>query len=219
MSRRSGHAFGYADALHLALGWGAGHAACHALFLFASLLPLTTGDGSYYPDACPGMSLFLVSALNCLGTSATLLAAMAVALGGRALRGAARAAYAPAVHAASALLVRWGGEVRGTRGGHKGDAGRAAGKEALVRLAARGLQQPCCCTMPRNRKRMPRASLPDASPSLPPTTPPDARQLPAGRVLVRGAGGAAVRGRQSGVRHPRGVAQRPAGRGGAGGAG
>lgn len=47
MSRRSGHAFSYSDHVHLALGWGVGHAATHALFMFASLLPLAKGDGSY----------------------------------------------------------------------------------------------------------------------------------------------------------------------------
>jgi hypothetical protein len=109
MSLRSGHAFTYSDHLHLALGWGVGHAACHALFFFASLLPLTTGDGSYYSDSCPGMSLFLVTALNSLGTSATLVAAMVVALDGWRRRGAVWMAYAPAVHLASALLVGSGG--------------------------------------------------------------------------------------------------------------
>lgn len=105
MARRSGHGFSYSDHLYLALGWGTGHAACHALFFFASLLPLTTGDGSYYSEACPAMSLFLVSALNCLGTSATLVAAMVVALDGWHRGRATHVLYAPAVHLATGLLT------------------------------------------------------------------------------------------------------------------
>lgn len=115
MSRRSGHAFTYSDHVHLALGWGAGHAACHALFLFASLLPLTAGDGSYYSDSCPWMSVFLVGALNCLGTCATLVAAMAVGIEGWRRRSAHHAAFAPAAHLASALLVGGGVGARRAR--------------------------------------------------------------------------------------------------------
>jgi len=106
MSRRSGHVFSYSDHIHLALGWGTGHALCHALFFFAALLPLTTGDGSFYTDTCPSMSVFLVSALQCLGTSATLTAAMVVGLEGWRHRSVWHIAYAPVAHLASGLLVR-----------------------------------------------------------------------------------------------------------------
>ena len=109
MARRRGHAFSYADRVHLALGWGAGHAATHALFLCAALLPLAAGDGSLYAAACPAMSVFTAAALQCLGTSATLVAASVVGLEGWRRRSALHAAYAPAVHAASALMVRRGG--------------------------------------------------------------------------------------------------------------
>lgn len=51
------------------------------------------------------MSIFLVSALNCMGTSATLAAAMVVALDGWHRRSVVHIVYAPAVHLASALLV------------------------------------------------------------------------------------------------------------------
>jgi hypothetical protein len=108
MSRRSGHAFSYSDRVHLALGWGAGHAACHGLFFFASLLPLTTGDGSLYSDTCPGASVFLVSALNCLGGGAALAAAMVVALEGWRRREVGHILFAPAAHLATALLVSAG---------------------------------------------------------------------------------------------------------------
>ncbi|KAI8476226.1 MAG: hypothetical protein J3K34DRAFT_516649 [Monoraphidium minutum] len=105
MSRRSGHAFSALDRLHLALGWGAGHAACHGLFFFASLLPLAAGDGAYYPATCPAMSLLLVAGLNALGGGATLLAATVAALHAWRGRDAARMCYAPAAQLASALLT------------------------------------------------------------------------------------------------------------------
>jgi hypothetical protein len=124
-ARRRGHAFSYSDHIHLSLGWGAGHAACHALFFFASLLPLTTGGGSLYLPACPAMSVFTLSALNTLGASAALVAAMVVALEGWRRRRADEAAFAPAVHAAAGLLVRARGRGRAGRGGAgRGGAGR-----------------------------------------------------------------------------------------------
>jgi hypothetical protein len=107
-ARRRGHAFSYSDHVHLSLGWGAGHAACHALFFFASLLPLTTGGGSLYLPACPAMSVFTLSAINTLGSSATLAAAMVVALEGWRRRRADEIVFAPAVHAAAGLLVGGG---------------------------------------------------------------------------------------------------------------
>lgn len=148
MSRRSGHAFSATDHLHLALGWGAGHAACHALFFFASLLPLTTGDGSYYPDACPGMSLFLVSALNCLGTGATLAASMVVALDGWQRRSVPQIVLAPAVHLASALLVG----ARGQRFGGSGGAWCAIdGTDSIPWMACK-LHGICAFAAPAGRR-------------------------------------------------------------------
>lgn len=44
MARASGHRFGLLDKLYMAVAWGYGHGACHAVFFFLSLLPLTTGE-------------------------------------------------------------------------------------------------------------------------------------------------------------------------------
>jgi hypothetical protein len=102
-ARRSGHRFTYADHVSLAVGWGAGHAATHGLFLFAPLLALAAGGGSYCTDECPQLSALTVAALNCLGATGALLAMMVVALSGWAARRAADIAFAPLVHAALAL--------------------------------------------------------------------------------------------------------------------
>lgn len=72
-------------------------------------IPLPPYTHTLSSDACPSMSIFLVSALQCLGTSATLIAAMLVGLEGWRRRSAAHIAYAPAVHFASGLLVRMRG--------------------------------------------------------------------------------------------------------------
>lgn len=105
MSRSSGHSFSALDRLYLALGWGYGHGACHALFFFASILPLTAGHGTYYSASCPAMSIFLVSALQCVGFGAMLTAVMVVSLNGWHTANKAQAAFAPLVHVATALVV------------------------------------------------------------------------------------------------------------------
>lgn len=53
MSVSSGHTFTPVDELYLAVGWGYGQAAVHALIMFGSLLPLTAGHGTLYTVACP----------------------------------------------------------------------------------------------------------------------------------------------------------------------
>jgi hypothetical protein len=53
MSASSGHTFTAVDVQYLAVGWGFGQAALHALVMFGSLLPLTTGHATLYTPACP----------------------------------------------------------------------------------------------------------------------------------------------------------------------
>jgi anterior pharynx defective protein 1 len=53
MSVSSGHTFTPVDELYLAVGWGYGQAAVHALIMFGSVLPLTAGHGTLYTTACP----------------------------------------------------------------------------------------------------------------------------------------------------------------------
>ncbi len=65
MSRASGHTFSNLDHLYLALGWGYGHGACHVLFFFASLLPLTAGDGTFYTGEVAMCSLTHLVAGDC----------------------------------------------------------------------------------------------------------------------------------------------------------
>lgn len=105
MAQTSGHRFNYLDRLYLALGWGYGHGACHVVFFFASLLPLTTGNGTYYTDTCPHMSIFLISALNSLGFGATLAALMVISMDGWLSRSPLLIAYAPVMHLLSGLVV------------------------------------------------------------------------------------------------------------------
>ena len=99
------HCFNALDRLHLTLGWGYGHGAVHVVFFFLSLLPLTTGDGTWYNELCPAMNLFLVLALNSLGFGASLAALMVVALEGWAVREWQWVGYAPLMHLAMALVV------------------------------------------------------------------------------------------------------------------
>jgi hypothetical protein len=68
------------DRVWVSLAWGFGHAACHALFLYAYALPLAWGPGTYYAPQCPQMPVFLTGALVSLGGGAALLAAAAVGL-------------------------------------------------------------------------------------------------------------------------------------------
>ena len=63
VARSNDTTFTLLDKLYLALGWGYGHGACHVVFFFLSMLPLTSSDGTYYLDTCPTMSFFLVGAL------------------------------------------------------------------------------------------------------------------------------------------------------------
>lgn len=44
----TGHRFDLADKLYIALGWGFGHGAAHAIFFYLSFLPLTTGSGTWW---------------------------------------------------------------------------------------------------------------------------------------------------------------------------
>eukprot|EP00878_Enallax_costatus_P028539 GHUV01030830.1.p1 GENE.GHUV01030830.1~~GHUV01030830.1.p1 ORF type:complete len:220 (+),score=62.05 GHUV01030830.1:896-1555(+) len=105
MSVQSGHTFTKLDELYLALGWGYGHAAVHVLFLFGSLLPLTTGHGTVYSTSCPDMSIFLVGALNSLGLGATLVALSVIALDGWSRGSLVGKSYAPVMHAGAALVT------------------------------------------------------------------------------------------------------------------
>lgn len=55
-AEQTGHRFAVIDQLYMGLAWGYGHAACHVIFFFLSLLPLTDSDGTYYADTCPEVS-------------------------------------------------------------------------------------------------------------------------------------------------------------------
>jgi hypothetical protein len=65
MSQSSSHTFTPVDELYLAVGWGYGQAAVHALIMFASLLPLTAGHGTLYTTACPQVR-YLSLSTNCV---------------------------------------------------------------------------------------------------------------------------------------------------------
>ncbi|GFR47451.1 hypothetical protein Agub_g9175 [Astrephomene gubernaculifera] len=105
MSRSSGHRFSQLDRLYMAMAWGYGHAACHAIFFFLSMLPLTVGDGTYYIDACPQMSIFLVGALYCLAFGMLLTCLMVVAFDGYMGRKPAHVGAAAVLHLGAALLT------------------------------------------------------------------------------------------------------------------
>lgn len=66
ISHSQGHRFSLLDKLYMGLAWGFGHGACHATFFFMSLLPLTTGSGTFYQAACPQFSMSLIGALYSL---------------------------------------------------------------------------------------------------------------------------------------------------------
>lgn len=101
----TGHRFDLADKLYIALGWGFGHGAAHAIFFYLSFLPLTTGSGTWYYDMCPDMSIFLSGALYCLGTCTTLVCLMVVALEGWHKGSVLHMVYAPVMHFAVALTT------------------------------------------------------------------------------------------------------------------
>ncbi|KAG2438950.1 hypothetical protein HYH02_010743 [Chlamydomonas schloesseri] len=82
MARASGHRFGLLDKLYMAVAWGYGHGACHAVFFFLSMLPLTTGDGTLYIAECPQMSVFLVGALYALAFGMILTSLTVIAFDG-----------------------------------------------------------------------------------------------------------------------------------------
>jgi anterior pharynx defective protein 1 len=102
-----GEALSALDRLFLAFAWGFGHAACHALFLYAYALPLASGPGTLYAPQCPQMSAFMTGALAALGGGSALAAAAVVGLEAWSLGGdcssssSAAAALADAPHRAS----------------------------------------------------------------------------------------------------------------------
>lgn len=100
-----GRALTRLDVFSTALAWGLGHAATQGAFHFGALLPLTAGDGTYYPPQCPQMSVFLSGALNTLAFSLLLPSIMLLALDGYAKQQAWKPAYAAAAHLAAALLT------------------------------------------------------------------------------------------------------------------
>jgi anterior pharynx defective protein 1 len=125
VARNRGHRLSIIDKLYLALGWGYGHGACHVLFFFVSLLSLTTGEGTFYAESCPQMSIFLVSALHSLAFGMVLVAIMVVALEGYHTSSRWHVLYAPAMHLLCALLV-----------GAPGLAGRCSRLRQRLRCAA-----------------------------------------------------------------------------------
>lgn len=75
------------------------------IFFYLSFLPLTTGDGTFYLDVCPQMSLFLVGALYCLGFGMILCSITVVAFEGYLSRNWFHMVYAPAIHFGASLTV------------------------------------------------------------------------------------------------------------------
>ncbi|GIL51355.1 hypothetical protein Vafri_7357 [Volvox africanus] len=98
MARSSGHRFSVLDKLYMALAWGYGHAASHAVFFFLSFLPLTADDGTYYNSACPQMSIFLVGALYSLSFGLILTSLMVIAFDGYMERNVLHIAVVPLLH-------------------------------------------------------------------------------------------------------------------------
>lgn len=105
MARVTNHRFSLLDKLYMALAWGFGHGSCHAIFFFMSMLPLTTGSGTYYQDACPQMSMFLIGALYSIAFGMILTSVMVLALDGYATRNYAHIVTAGLLHAGAALLT------------------------------------------------------------------------------------------------------------------
>mmetsp|Transcript_22419 Transcript_22419/g.27037 ORF Transcript_22419/g.27037 Transcript_22419/m.27037 type:complete len:205 (+) Transcript_22419:86-700(+) len=52
------------DKFMLTLAIGFGHGLSHLVFFFLSILPASMGQGTYYVDTCPQMSIFLYYALT-----------------------------------------------------------------------------------------------------------------------------------------------------------
>ena len=122
MSRESGQRFNTLDKLQVATAWGVGHAGCHVIFFFASLLPLTQGDGTYYTEHCPRMSIFLIDALYCIAFFMILTSAMVVFMDGCMTSKWLHIAFAPAVHTGAALLVGGADRALGRLAVHTGAA-------------------------------------------------------------------------------------------------
>eukprot|EP00798_Chlamydomonas_sp_ICE-L_P008408 gene8408-18301_t len=93
------------DRMYLALGWGYGQGACHVVFLFASLLQLTSSSGTFYIDTCPDMSLFLVLALYSIAFGCLLPSLMVLYFEGCQSGNMFHMAAAPLLHFAAALLT------------------------------------------------------------------------------------------------------------------
>ncbi|EFJ50144.1 hypothetical protein VOLCADRAFT_109690 [Volvox carteri f. nagariensis] len=105
MARSSGRRFALLDKLYMALAWGYGHSASHAVFFFLSFLPLTVSDGTYYNPACPQMSIFLVGALYSLSFGLILTSLMVIAFDGYMERRIAHIAAAPLLHLGASCLT------------------------------------------------------------------------------------------------------------------
>ncbi|PNH10066.1 Gamma-secretase subunit APH1-like [Tetrabaena socialis] len=105
MARASGHRFTLLDRLYMALAWGYGHGATHCVFFFLSLLPLTASKGTYYIDACPQMSIFMVAALYSLAFGTILACLMVIAFDGYMSRSPALVLGVAAVHMGASMLT------------------------------------------------------------------------------------------------------------------
>ncbi len=105
MARNTNHRFAMLDRLYMAVAWGYGHGACHAIFFFLSFLPLTTDDGTYYLDVCPQMSIFLIGALYSLAFGMILTSLMVIAFDGYMTSSPAHVAAVVFLHGAAAGIV------------------------------------------------------------------------------------------------------------------
>mmetsp|Transcript_9328 Transcript_9328/g.16507 ORF Transcript_9328/g.16507 Transcript_9328/m.16507 type:complete len:287 (+) Transcript_9328:67-927(+) len=104
-ARSTGHRFAVLDRLYLALGWGYGHGVAHVVFFVLSFLPLTTGDGTWYLDTCPNMSIFLAGALYALAFGMLLPGCMVISFYGLQERNWLLIVYPPAMHLGASMLT------------------------------------------------------------------------------------------------------------------
>uniref|UniRef100_A0A061RC53 Gamma-secretase subunit aph1-like n=1 Tax=Tetraselmis sp. GSL018 TaxID=582737 RepID=A0A061RC53_9CHLO len=93
------------DEREISLSYGMGHGFSHSIFFFVSFLQLALGDGTYYAETCPGLSFFLVSALNSLAFLLLHSFGMVVSFDGMRRKQRYYAAFTPAVHLSAALLT------------------------------------------------------------------------------------------------------------------
>jgi hypothetical protein len=93
------------DHMYLALAWGFGQGAVHSALQFASLLPLTVGEGTFYYPECPGYSVFLAGALNSLSFWAILTAVSIIYFNAFDSKWPAQAVAASSLHIAASMLV------------------------------------------------------------------------------------------------------------------